>query len=63
MVYAFKFGDVVEYKVEDKPCILAYPGSFRYSLIQPEFKNTRNIVFKKKGNLNISYKKGCLEDV
>lgn len=31
-----KFGDVVEYKVEDKPCILAYPGSFRYSLIQPD---------------------------
>ena len=36
MVYDFKFGDVVEYKVEDKPCILAYPGSFRYSLIQPD---------------------------
>lgn len=31
-----KLGDIVEYKVEDKPCILAYPGSFRYSLIQPD---------------------------
>lgn len=31
-----KLGDIVEYKVENEPYILAYCGDFRYSLIQPD---------------------------